>query len=209
MKPAAVDARPAPPAPTPRGRLVAVEATRGGDLDEAARRVWERLRARGRQGGISRWDASGTFYEARQVKKRAFVPSARTLLLFYAVDLQFRLKWEILPLLAEGCTVVAAPYVETARAFGRAAGVPRAWLDAVFAPVPAADVTLRAKERKRQSGWKGTPEEGFGETCAAAARNGAPDADLADLRCAMIAALERRERAGAILRVRKKILRTL
>ena len=49
-------------------------------------------------------------------------PSARTLLLLYAADLAFRLRWQIRPALAEGRTVVAAPYVDTAVAFGRAAG---------------------------------------------------------------------------------------
>lgn len=192
-----------------RGRLVAVEATRARDLDEAARRVWDALRARGAQGGISRWDASGTFFEARQVKKKEFVPSPRTLLLFYAVDLQFRLKWEIDPLLAEGQTVVAAPYLETARAYGRAAGIPRAWLDALFAPVPPADVTLRGRERKPRSGWKDDPELGFAETCAAAMRNGRQTFDPVGIRRAMISALERREDAGAVVRVRKKVLRRL
>ena len=188
------------------GRLVAVEATRARDLDEAARRVWNALQERGAQGGISRWDASGTFFEARQVKRKEFVPSPRTLLLFYAVDLQFRLKWEIEPLLAEGKTVVAAPYVETARAYGRAAGIPKNWLDALFAPVRPADVTLRAKERRPRSGWKDDPERGFAETCAAAMCNGRQTFDPVDIRRAMIAALERREDAGAVLRVRKKVL---
>jgi len=192
-----------------RGRLVAVEATRARDLEEAARRVWEALKKGGVQGGISRWDASGTFFEARQVKKKDFVPSPRTLLLFYAVDLQFRLKWEIEPLLAEGKTVVAAPYVETARAYGRAAGIPKAWLDALFAPVRPADVTLRGKERKPRSGWKDDPEVGFAETCAAAMRNARQAFDPVEIRRAMIAALERREHAGAVRRVRKKVLERL
>ena len=56
----------------------------------------------------------------------AGAPSARTLLLLYAADLAFRLRWEIRPALAAGRTVVAAPYVDTAVAFGRAAGVPAA-----------------------------------------------------------------------------------
>jgi hypothetical protein len=66
-------------------------------------------------------------------------PSARSLLLLYAADLAFRLRWEIRPALAEGRRVIAAPYVDTAIALGRAAGVDEAWLRSVFdfAPVPA------------------------------------------------------------------------
>ena len=45
-------------------------------------------------------------------------PLLGRLLLLYAADLAFRLRWEIRPALAEGYTVVAAPYVETAVAFG-------------------------------------------------------------------------------------------
>ena len=43
----------------------------------------------------------------------------RTLLLLYAADLAFRLRWEIRPALAEGHTVIAAPYLDTAFAFSR------------------------------------------------------------------------------------------
>ena len=86
----------------------------------------------------------------------AGAPSARTLLLLYAADLAFRLRWEIRPALAEGRTVVAAPYVDTAMAFGRAAGVPVGWLTNLFrfAP-PAAErrfVTATARRRRRATG---------------------------------------------------------
>ena len=155
------------------GRLVAVEATRARDIDEAARRVWDALRARGAEGGISRWDASGTFFEARQVKKKEFVPSPRTLLLFYAVDLQFRLKWEIEPLLAEGQHGRRGALHRARRGPSAAPQeCPKAWLDAVLAPVPPADVTLRAKERKPSVRLEGRRRVGFCETCAAAMRNG-------------------------------------
>jgi hypothetical protein len=193
----------------PRGRLIAVEGTRGQDIAETATRVWDELRDRGASGGISRWDASGTFFEARQVKKKEFTPSPRTLILFYAVDLQFRLKWEIEPLLAEGHTVVAAPYTETVRAFGRAAGIPKDWLDAVLAPVREADVSLWAKERKQKTGWKGGADEGFCETCAVAMINDQQKLDPARLRRAMIDELDRLERRGTLARVRKKALKRL
>jgi dTMP kinase len=92
------------------------------------------------RGGISRWDASGVFQELAVAGKAAGAPSARTLLLLYAADLAFRLRWQIRPALAEGRTVVAAPYVETAIALGRAAGLDTAWLTNLFrfAPRPTA-----------------------------------------------------------------------
>ena len=91
------------------------------------------------RGGISRWDASGVFQELAVADEAAGAPSARTLLLLYAADLAFRLRWQIRPALAEGRTVVAAPYVDTALAFGRAAGLKPSWLINLFrfAPRPA------------------------------------------------------------------------
>jgi hypothetical protein len=92
------------------------------------------------RGGISRWDASGVFQELAVAEPAAGLPSARTLLLLYAADLAFRLRWQIRPALAEGRSVVAAPYVDTALAFGRAAGLDAAWLANLFrfAPRPGA-----------------------------------------------------------------------
>lgn len=75
--------------------------------------------------GVSHWDASGVFHELELVDGSA---SPRTLLLLYAADLAFRVRWDIAPALAEGRTVVAAPYVATAMAFGRAVGLEQAWL---------------------------------------------------------------------------------
>src|SRR5206468_7342285 len=95
------------------------------------------------RGGISRWDASGVFQDLAVADARAGAPSARTLLLLYAADLAFRLRWEIRPTLAEGRTVVAAPYVATAVAFGRAAGLPRGWLNDLFAFAPRPDKARR------------------------------------------------------------------
>src|SRR4029077_14879611 len=68
----------------------------------------------------------------------AGAPSARTLLLLYADDLAFRLRWEIRPALAAGTTVVAGGSVDTAMAFGRAAGVPVGWLTNLFRFAPPA-----------------------------------------------------------------------
>jgi len=93
----------------------------------------------GARGGISRWDASGIFQELAVADDEAGVASPRTLLLLYAADLAFRLRWQIRPALAEGRTVVAAPYVDTAVAFGRAAGLPAGWLTNLFSFAPRAN----------------------------------------------------------------------
>jgi hypothetical protein len=90
------------------------------------------------RGGISKWDASGVFQELAVADGTAGAASARTLLLLYAADLAFRLRWQIRPALAEGRTVVAAPYVRTAWAFGRAAGLNSPWLMNLFRFAPRA-----------------------------------------------------------------------
>jgi hypothetical protein len=105
------------------------------------------------RGGISRWDASGVFQDLAVADRDAGAPSARTLLLLYAADLAFRLRWQIRPALADGRTVVAAPYVATAVAFGRAAGLPNKWLANLFgfAPRPNAHVVVHPARGARAS----------------------------------------------------------
>ncbi len=119
-------------------RFVAVDGVNGGAVQQAARAELARARRTAR-GGISVWDASGVFGDLIVPGDRAGYPSARTLLLLYAADLAFRLRWEIRPALAEGRTVIAAPYVQTAIAFGRAAGIPAKWLRDLFAFAPRPD----------------------------------------------------------------------
>jgi len=75
--------------------------------------------------GLEPLDASNTFYELRMVKGQEPHADPRALMLLYASDLLFRLRWEIEPALKKGRTVVAAPYVESAMAFGVAAGLPK------------------------------------------------------------------------------------
>jgi hypothetical protein len=115
--------------------LIAVDGLVGGAIVAAARTALASIDREAR-GGISHWDASGVFGEAAVAGDEAGRPSARTLLLLYAADLAFRLRWEIRPALAEGRGVVAAPYVDTAVAFGRAAGIERAWLANLFQFAP-------------------------------------------------------------------------
>jgi hypothetical protein len=132
--------------------LIAVEGTDAGAVLAEARRV---LGSPSR-GGISHWDASGVFQDLAVADDAAGAPSPRTLLLLYAADLAFRLRWEIKPALAEGNTVVAAPYVETAVAFGRASGIPAGWLANLFRFAPRA-----TEHRFVHRGVPGKNIEGF------------------------------------------------
>ena len=111
--------------------LIAVDGVNGAATLAAARKALGEV-SRGQRGGVSTWDASGLFQDLIVAGEEAGPPSARTLLLLYAADLAFRLRWEIRPKLAENRIVVAAPYLDTAIAFGRAAGLQSAWLTTLF-----------------------------------------------------------------------------
>lgn len=119
------------------GMLVAVDGVNGAALEKAARAIVKDNRKS--RAAVSGWDASGIFGELVVAEEDAGLPSARTLLLLYAADLAFRLRWEVRPALQEGRTVVVAPYVDTAIAFGRAAGLDARSLTEIFAFAPAAD----------------------------------------------------------------------
>jgi hypothetical protein len=88
--------------------------------------------------GVSSWGASGIFDELTFADSEAGIPSIRTLLLLYAADLAFRVRWEIAPALEEGRLVIAAPYVATPIALGRAAGIDPLWLADLFQFAPRA-----------------------------------------------------------------------
>lgn len=119
------------------GTLVAVDGVNGAAVESAAR---ELARSHGRRkAAVSSWDASGIFGELMVAEVEAGLPSARTLLLLYAADLAFRLRWEVKPAIDEGRLVVVAPYVNTAIAFGRAAGLDAGSLAQMFAFAPAPD----------------------------------------------------------------------
>jgi hypothetical protein len=131
-----------------RARLIAVDGVDPAAVLAEARAVLGHPPS----GGISRWDASGVFEELAVAESAAGSPSARTLLLLYAADLAFRLRWQIRPALAEGRTVVAAPYVTTAWAFGRAAGLNSSWLMNLFRFAPRAHVQQFAHSRGARVG---------------------------------------------------------
>ena len=121
-----------------RGRLIAVDGTTP-QLIPAAKDVVRALAAAKIPRGVSAWDASGIFTDLFVAADTMRHPSARTLTLLYAADLAFRLRWQILPALEEQRFVIAAPYVETAKALGMAAGLSRKWLDELFRFAPRAD----------------------------------------------------------------------
>jgi len=164
-----------------RGSLVALDGTNGVMLRSEAERL-ARLCCGAADPAWSLWDASNTFYELRMVKAKNLTPTPRALMLLYASDLLFRLRWEIEPTLQEGRTVVAAPYVESAMAFGVAAGLPKEWIEELFrfAPKPAA--SFRLKEKKKSKKKDGDGEPGFVEFFCASLAKHYPGWEIADVR---------------------------
>src|SRR5215472_12094101 len=146
------------------GQLVSVDAVRGRDLVPSAKRLLNLNGVRRPTGGFSTWDASSIFFELRGAETKSDeTPSAQTLLLLYAADLRFRLRWQIEPALLEGQTVIAAPYVETGMAFGLALGLSRKWITELFrfAPKPSAALWVNGAGT-----WgKTSPMSGFLEFC--------------------------------------------
>lgn len=148
------------------GRLIAVDGSRGKDTAAAADATVEALRKAGIECAISRWDASGLFGELASTARGDRHISTRTLSLVYAADLAFRLRWEIRPVLESGGVVVAAPYVDTAIAFGACSGLSEEWLTQLMRFAPAADLRGRAEERKIDRPWKRRTDRGYAEYCA-------------------------------------------
>jgi hypothetical protein len=142
------------------GHLISLEVVEGRDAIPAAKKL---LKSYAAKGGVSTWDASRIFLEINglEIGER---PSARNLVLLYAADLFFRLRWEIIPGLEEGKCVVAAPYVETAFAFGLVAGLPKKWLTGVFGFAPQPSESLRVSGYS--SSRLGAPTRGFVEFCS-------------------------------------------
>jgi hypothetical protein len=173
-----------------RPQLIALEGTRGADLRKAARAVRQRLASRKTKAGVSWWDASGVFFEVGLGKRKHRTASPRTLLLLYAADLAFRLRWEIRPAIEAGQSVIAAPYLDTAFAFGRACGLSRDWLTSLFAFAPAPDESYFVEERRKSTGWKPNARDGFAEFSSAAMAELSASFAPAEVRTDMIARLE-------------------
>lgn len=176
--------------------LIAVDGVAGPAITAAARTALTSL-DRARRSGISHWDASGVFEELAVADAAAGQPSVRTLLLLYAADLAFRLRWEIRPALADGRSVVAAPYVETAVAFGRAAGIGGQWLANLFqfAPRPTERRFVGGSARRTGRG-SGFVEFGFEQVAREAL--GATRAQLVDRMAAHLRATARRHRVAVL-----------
>jgi thymidylate kinase len=188
-----------------KGRLIAVEGTRGREVQAAAADVWRRFRIQDARGGISRWDASGIFSELRLGKRRHLSLSPRPIGLLYAADLAFRLRWEIRPALDQGQVIVAAPYVETAVAFGVATGLPLSWLTRLFGFAPPPDACYRIKETRKASG-KMKRSDGVVEFGLAVLADVLTPADLARTAPAMVAHLEELERANRCSRLTRRVI---
>jgi len=195
------------------GRLIALEGTRGKDLAASAERL---ARHAGRNGdaGWSLWDASNTFYELSLSKARNLAPPPRTLLLLYASDLMFRLRWEIEPALQEGQTVIAAPYVESAIAMGIALGLSKEWLDELFSFVRKPDAAVRLKEKvkhknKSKKKDKKKPASSFVEFCCDSLADTSPEWDPIQLREAVLQYLDTLEEKKEIWKLGKKLPKEL
>jgi thymidylate kinase len=148
-----------------RGRLIAIDAAQGSDVAAAATTIYEELTRHKVTCGVSRWDASGLFSDVASAPVAERDVSPRTLLLLYAADLAFRIRWEITPAIEQGIVIVAAPYVTTALTFGLAMGLSSDWLRSLFRFAPAPWRTVILRERKGHRAWKRKPERGFGECC--------------------------------------------
>ena len=157
------------------GRLIAIEGTRGKDTGAAAAAVIAALKKAGIECAISRFDASGLFGELASAGRGDRNISIRTLTLVYAADLAFRLRWEIRPVLEAGGVVIAAPYLETAVAFGAACGLAEGWIRELLRFAPKPDLRARVEERKLDRGWKPRLDRGYPEYCAAMLERPAPE----------------------------------
>ena len=178
------------------GRLIALEGTRGPVLAAAAKKLLRSVCSDKAEGGVSGWDASNIFYELRKGGDEGPNPSPRILVLLYACDLAFRLRWEIRPALEEGLIVVAAPYVESAIAFGKATGLSRRWLLELFRFAPKPETCYRLKEKKDASDWRVKKSEGFLEFCCKTLIKSSPAWSATEIRDKFLDYLEALERRG-------------
>jgi hypothetical protein len=142
------------------GQFLSIDVVEGRDSIPSANQLLESKAVEGR---ISTWGASKVFSEIEDLKVNQ-TPSPRTLVLLYAADLFFRLRWEVVPALDEGRCVVAVPYVATGVAFGVVVGLPITWLTEVFrfAPQPSE----RFHVSRTPSAEPGASSLGFVEFCS-------------------------------------------
>jgi hypothetical protein len=173
------------------GRLIAVDGSRGKDVTLAASDIVARLKHDGIECAVSRWDASGLFTDLAAGIKDERNVSIRTLSLVYAADLAFRLRWEVRPVLEAGGVVVAAPYVDTAIAFGTICGLDEQWLKELMRFAPAAHYRGLVDERKIDRPWKRRTDRGYAEYGALLLDGAAPKRVAKPARRRMMAMLDR------------------
>jgi hypothetical protein len=181
-----------------KGRLIALEGTGGRSMVVATKRLERGFRQGRIPAGVSGWDASAIFFQIAAGARGIPAPPPRTLLHLYACDLAFRLRWQIRPALEEGTTVVAAPYVETAIAFGRGVGLPLSWLREIFAFAPPADLRYRVPESTIPVDKRGKPADSYLEFCFAQLRNGPGYWDTEQIRRGFHAHLDSRARCSVV-----------
>lgn len=183
------------------GRLIALEASHSTDLRGGARVLLQTLHAPKGLRGCSFWDASSIFHELSAHAKSTEPPSAKTLLILYAADLAFRLRWEIEPAMADGYTVVAAPYVRTAVNVGKAAGLSSKWLADLFefAPKPHDSYWLESRHREKAAHLHALA--GFPEFCFKHLKRISPQFDRRERLDRHLTLLEKDADAGRLRRL--------
>jgi len=173
------------------GRLISVDGTRGKDVTLAANDIVARLKHDGIECAVSRWDASGLFTDMTAGIGGDRNVSIRTLSLVYAADLAFRLRWEIRPVLEAGGVVIAAPYIDTAVAFGAICGLDEEWLRRLMRFAPAAGYRGLVDERKIDRPWKRRTDRGYAEYGALLLEAAAPKRVSKPARRRMMTMLDR------------------
>jgi hypothetical protein len=189
-----------------KGRLIALEGSGSRSMSVAAIQLQRHLRANGARPGVSKWDASGVFFEMNQGPRDIEGASPRTLLLLYSADLFFRLRWEIRPALEEGLTVIAASYVSSAMAFGRACGLQQRWLAELFKFAPAADAIYRVPEDTIPANKRGSPTDSFLEFAFRHLRTSSGSWDTEEIRNNFLAHLKALESRGKCELVTPRLL---
>lgn len=177
-----------------RGTLIALDGASGLILRQAAREILAKVRAEGLDAGISSWDASGIFYDLRHGRTGLGAARPRTLVLLYAADLAFRLRWDIRPALEEGKCVIAAPYVQSAIALGKAARLSKRWLLDLFRFAPRPTATYCLTENGSVSRREAEGPEGFVELCCKELEGALPELDGAGVYAGVRSYLATRER---------------
>ena len=172
------------------GRLIAVDGSRGKDINAAADAIAAALKDAGLKCTVSRWDASGLFTELAAGARTERDLSVRSLSLIYAADLACRLRWDIIPVLEAGGVVIAASYLDTAIAFGSSCGLEANWIRQLLRFAPAAAIHGRTDERKRNKPWKRRSDRGYCEFSAVMLDVSAPRRASLNAKRVMISTLD-------------------